>query len=140
MKRKVISFTAGRSILLRVAIGVFVGVLLSVLLLTGLTYITINGGVTENQTGIYLFAIYMLSTLLGGLIGSASSSQKMLQVIGLTTLVYFLILIALGIICYDVAVHNFASGFISTVLGGSFAYLIKLKSQMHRGRTVRRRR
>ncbi|MBE7002029.1 MAG: hypothetical protein E7421_04955 [Ruminococcaceae bacterium] len=138
MEKKKISLLGGRTMLSCVVMGVVVSAVVSALLLMGLTYLAVGGVVPEGKTSVFIFAIRVLATLTGCIVGSGLTRERAVPIVGFITLGYFLIIFALGVIAYDGASH-IGSGLISVLSGGVIACAIKLKSQMNKGRAVRRR-
>ena len=117
------SFIAG------VGIGMVAEILLSILLTAGLTSLILNGKLTEQTSGFIIFTIRLLSVLLGGLIGTGISNDKILPVIGSISLGYLFVLIAFGIAVYNRSFCGFILSTLSVIAGALIVTLIRLKSK-----------
>lgn len=115
------------SVTLSIVIGIVAALVVTFLLTGGLTSLLISGKLSEKTTGIPVFAIRMISVLLGGLIGSGYSKGRYLQVIALIALGYMVALLGLGMIVYNGIFHNLGIGILSVFVGGVIACLMKLK-------------
>jgi len=129
--------TGGRSVTLSVVIGVAIAAVISLLLNMGLTSLVMNGHIEANDTAFFVFAIRAVSVIAGGLVAAALAREKMLLLIGLTSIGYLLLLIGLGIIFYDSSFLNFGSGVISAAVGAACACVLKLKAPRKKKHSVK---
>lgn len=127
MNRKIVKSTSGNSSpAIAIAIGIGVTMLLLVLLSAGLTSLVLNGQVSEESTYIYVFAIRVVSVLLGCLVTSFMVKEKIIFMIGCTVLGCLLVLLGFGIVMFDMSFQNFGMGLLSVLIGGITAYFIKI--------------
>ena len=78
-----------------------------------------------------------MAVLIGGLLGAGLSKDKYLIVISAVALGYIIVLLALGIILFDVSINNIGTGVLSVAIGAGIALLIKLKRQTTRKKVLR---
>ena len=119
--------TGGSSAALAIIVGTLTTCLISFLLTIALTGLVMNGYIEKNETDVFVFFIRAISVMIGSLLASALSKEKILLTIGLTTGIYLMILLLLGFIFYNNAFRNFGAGVISALVGGACASIIKLK-------------
>lgn len=112
-----------------ITIGTVVAAAISFVLSMVLTSLITKGGISESSPGVYIFIIRSLSVLAGCLLATWIVKEKNLQIIGIVSCLYLLILLGVGIIMYDGSFHNFGLGLLSVILGGGIACIIKLIPQ-----------
>lgn len=112
-----------------VGVGIIVSLVISMLLLTGVTSLIVDGKLNENVVAFFTFATRVIALLVGVLIGTGLIKQKHIIFAGVIALGYLIILITLGIVLYDGSFRNFGSGIVSVLLGSGAGCLIRLKLQ-----------
>lgn len=127
----------GSTVTAGVVIGIASALAISLLMSLTLTSFAINGSISEDSIGIYIFAIRMISTLLGGLIGTGITKGRYIPVIGLITGGILVVLLGWGIVFYDGRFQNVGSGVVSVLIGGVAVVILKLRPTKKRGRAVR---
>ena len=127
MKKSYPSVTNGRNIFICIAVGFVVSVVISLLLITGLTSLIQTGKIDEHRLNA-VFITRTLATLLGCLVGTRICNQKTLVTITSISSVYLFMLILLGVIIFDKSICNLLSGASSVIIGAIIALLIKLKA------------
>ena len=110
-----------------VGIGIGIAILLSILMTAGLTSLVLNGKLAEQTSDAVVFGIRLAAVLLGGLIGTGISNEKVLPVIGSIGLGYLLILIAFGIAVYDGSFRGFGLGLLSVAAGVLIVTFVRLR-------------
>ena len=120
-----------------VGIGIAAALTISLLMSLVLTSLAINGSISEDSIGIYIFAIRMISTLLGGLVGTGVTKGRYIPVIGLITGGVLVVLLGWGIVFYDGRFQNVGSGVISVLIGCVAVVILKLFPTPKRGRVAR---
>lgn len=119
----------GNAFIRGITIGTVIAAAISFLLSMGLTSLIAKGSISESSPGVYIFIIRSLSVLAGCLLATWIVKEKNLQIIGIVSCLYLLILLGVGIIMYDGSFHNFGLGLLSVILGGGIACIIKLIPQ-----------
>lgn len=127
----------GQAIGISIAAGAAIAVVITVLMSIGLTSLVINGQIAESDTAFIVFIIRAVSVMIGGMIASALSKEKILITIGITAIGYLLIVVALGIIFYDGLFQNFVSGMISVAVGAVCACVLRLKTPRKKKHSVK---
>jgi len=120
-----------------IAVGVVVAVLLSVLFSVVVTSLVLKNRLHESTVGAVVFIIRLISVLAGALVAGVIKKGRYLQITGITTLTYLIMLIALGVVMYDGSFHNFISGALSALLGGAVALLIQQRPKSGRHKTAK---
>ena len=128
---------AGGTVTAGVVIGIMSALVISLLVSLALTSFAINGSISEDSIGIYIFAIRMISTLLGGLIGTGITKGRYIPVIGLITGGILVVLLGWGIVFCDGQFQNVGSGALSVLIGCVAVVLLKLSPTKKRGRVAR---
>lgn len=131
--------SGGRSVAFSVLAGVIAAVVISLLLNMGLTSLVMKGHVEEKGTKIFMFLIRAVSVMVGGMVATALSKEKLLLVIGLTSVAFLVILVGLGIIFFENAFHNFGGGALSVATGAACACVLKLKVPTKKKHSVKYR-
>ena len=127
MKQKKYAVTGrGHGLGTNLLFGVGASLIVSLLLSLLLTSITINGSITEDHAGKFVFAARAVSVLIGGLVSAGMEKGKYIPVIGMTALGYLLVVMGVGILFFDGGFREFGTGLISVVIGGCLACVIKL--------------
>ena len=117
--------------------GIMIALVISLVLITALSYLTTSGKFPETSLGWSVFTVRAVAVLMGALVGTALSKDKSVITIGIIVVGYLALLLGFGIIIYDSSFQNFGSGVISAVLGGVIGCLIRIKSQ-NKPRRVRK--
>ena len=119
MKRnKPTGFVVNSPLGLSVGTGIAIAVALTVLLTALLANLTLQGAVKEAQTSIWVFVIRTVAVLLGCLAGIWIGKGKHLITVGIISLGYLALVIALCIILYDGSFGNMVAGVASVLIGG----------------------
>lgn len=130
MKRKRGVFNLNKSqFVIGIALGVLCAVIISVALLVGISGLTMSGKLGMEQNGVAVFVVRFTAILAGVLAGTWWAKGRHLLVSGLTTLLYFLLLVITGIFAYDSEFPSFGLCILSVVLGGGAGVLIRIKVQ-----------
>ena len=127
----------GNTFITGIGIGAAVAIILSALLTAALAGLIGNGKLAERAVDVSLPIIRFLSVLIGGLIGTSVSKEKVLPVIGGVSLGYLILLIALGIAIYDGSFHGFGLGVLSVGIGALAVTGIRLKANSKQKHRVR---
>ena len=90
-----------RSMASGVAIGVLLSVMVSLLLAVGTAGLIINEKLSEGRIHYCALIITLISGTVGGFVAGKVVGSKYAVVTGLTGLVYWLVLIAVGILFFD---------------------------------------
>ena len=116
-----------KSMLFSIGVGIVGAMIVSILLTIVQANFVLNGKIKEEMTASILFFVRLLSVMIGSLLGTGLYKQKHLQIIGVTSLVYMIILVGTGIIFFDDSFKGFWGGLISVILGGLITYGIRMK-------------
>jgi len=121
-------------------IGIAAATLVSIVLTLLAANLVLNGKVGESGNGWIVFLTRILSVVLGGLIGTSLSKEKMLPTISVIAVGYLLVLLAVGIVFFNGSFHKFGSGLLSVLIGGAIVCLLKLTQQKNKNKAIKARR
>ena len=110
-------------------LGALAAVAVSLLLLSGLTSLSMKGDINENTANGFVFVFRIIAVLLGVLLGAGITKEKTLITAGIITAIYLVTTIGIGIVVYDGSFVGFGLGALSVLLGSVAGYLIRLKVQ-----------
>ena len=110
-------------------IGILISLVISMLMMTGMTSLLISGRTGENVVGVSVFAIRAIAVLVGVIIGTSILKEKYVVAAGVISLGYLLLLTGFGIVLYDESFKGFGLSAISAALGGAVGCIFRLKLQ-----------
>lgn len=120
---------SGNSVISGTVIGVILALLISLLLMTGMTSFAVNGSISEKGAGVSMCLIRTIAVLAGVLVGTGIIKEKCVITAGAITLGYLLLLAGVGIVLYDESFKDFGLSAIFASLGGTIGCLFRLKLQ-----------
>jgi len=125
-----------KSIVVCVFMGLLATVLVSLIMSVIITGMIQKGTLSENGN-IGVFTTRVIATMMGSLLGAAMTRKNILFVIGVIAAGYYIVLLVLGLLFFDGSLDNVWQGFVSIIIGGCIACLIKLKPQRTRRKHIR---
>ena len=113
--------------------GVLIGTVVSLLMSFVLVSVTANlitgNKIPEESARWIVFFTRAISVLVGVMIGTGLTKEKLLITVGAILGSYLLFLMGLGIVIYNGSFQNFWTGILSVLIGGAAGWLIRLKLQ-----------
>ena len=136
MKRTYLSFGKNENMLSCIAAGLFASLVVSVVLMIGLTCLIEKGKLNDNEY-LAVFITRLIATIAGGLLSARLAEKKLLLNVVTTSAAYLLVLLSVGIVLFDGVFDKFWIGVLSVVIGVVIVLLIKLKPQTNRKKLTR---
>lgn len=134
LKKRVFALS-NHTMVIGILAGVVCAFLISLLFLTGMTSLIMNGKIADETGNILIFASRTFGVLAGVVFGTGIIKDRCLITSIYIVLGYLIILVASCILIFDGVFCRLFFGVISAVVGGALGCLIRLKLQNGRRRT-----
>ena len=121
-----------------IGIGISIALIISFLLMLGLTSLIINGYLKESGGTFGSFVIRTLSVFGGCLIAGYVYKEKILLLIGAISGIYLIVLMIISVAAFDHSFVNLVLAVISVLLGGVFAAVLRFLPKKRSTRNLHR--
>ncbi len=104
------TYAGTNSIIRNVLIGLLIGILASVVLALLIAVLIHNGMLVENRIKLIVAPIQFVAAFIGSLLAGKRSGQKYAIICGATVILYYMILLASGIMFFESTFQNIGLG------------------------------
>ena len=123
MKSSYVSMTKG------ILLGMLCSMVISLLLLLGVTSLLLGGKIEDDLVGLLISVIKFTAVMIGVLVCTSITKEKFLIQSVVIAIGYVLLLTITGLLIYDGVVSGFWMDMISVALGAAAGYLLRFKLQ-----------